>query len=212
MTHYFPPQKPLKHITIEDIGEEQSDTTVPPTTTTPHIAADPTSSQPKNTNEKAPNVSLQISEITNSKPHQITDTIGTQPKATDTTMESSHAQSISKKRVLIETLISPESSSDHPQPSTKMSVVSTELKPSTTKDIPGNADSAVKKDLSVMSVVKLPSVPENSITLQRDWKRVRRDRGILGEYFKVREDMIHLEGYLSYSDSPHPQRIMSASD
>ena len=100
-------------------------------------------------------------------------------------MESSHFQS---KRVLTEALNSPESSTNHLQPSTKMSIVSTAPKPLTTKDVPKKADSTmIQRDPSGMGVVRLPPVPENSITLQRDWKSVRRDRGILGEYFKVRE-------------------------
>ena len=62
------------------------------------------------------------------------------------------------------------------EPSSKMKVVTTE-EPQQSGPTESRAE--------VVGVVKLPPVPENSITLQADWKRVRRDRKILGEYFKV---------------------------
>ena len=71
----------------------------------------------------------------------------------------------------------------HLPSSTKMAVTSTET------DQPGPSVSDVKDDVVEVPVLpvqlKLPPVPDNSILLQADWKRLRRDRKLLGEYFKV---------------------------
>jgi len=50
---------------------------------------------------------------------------------------------------------------------------------------PCSIDKSNTSDSRVEYVLKLPPVPDNSLTFQADWKMLKRDRTLLSQYFKV---------------------------
>ncbi len=165
MLIFSPHQEPLIRIDIEDIGEDIPEPTPPTTTITPHVPDHSVDDIPVDSTLKPTQgtVKSPIIEVIDSNLSSKTPSVNVKTSTIQSTSDVIKENSPGTK------------------PTTKMSVLSTEQEPVKDSAPPYCADSAIKR----VDVVTLPPVPESSINLQADWKRVRRDRTILGEYFKV---------------------------
>lgn len=189
-------QKPLKRITIEEIGEgptkQPLDSTKPTEATTVTVNTEQKVTEPPNTPSIVP-ITETINHVDGAcgEPPTVSDVepskltkplINTVTHKSETLEETD--KNISSKTEVGKKTDSVESKELLLPSSTKMSVTSTgndQLGHSESSDMNGVVD--VPSQPAVQ--LKLPSVPDNSISLQADWKRLKKDRKLLGVYFKV---------------------------